>query len=336
MVALRAKYDTLKTNQKASYQINDEANEARVVESASLIEDKDATIAELRIKYVSLKTKHKTLRTSSHGYRTDYETVTAEKKELQQTCRELIKVVESLQKKAAAKCDCRKGIFEQDMRAREEAIEKYRDYMKDLPMPKNLPPYASQLDPICRRTSNLHGYLCQDPNAKSFINHILYLPNRTLEITDLQFLAFGPTHRYDRVTEKWTAGSDLTSLHGGTRELFIEREQFIYYMGTYKCHDLRSLHPTGTRLPANISSHEIHDAALGVPRPKDQQKIVAKCYPDRVIKVEATGLQRVGFNDQLYSSLCQRFATVLGKRKAEKDEKNTRLAKKHKAGGASI
>ncbi|KAJ7101833.1 hypothetical protein C8R43DRAFT_242275 [Mycena crocata] len=218
-----------------------------------------------------------------------------------------------------------------------QANAKYRKYMKALPLPENQPQFGD-LEPICYRENNLHAYLSQDPNAKSFLNHLLYLPKRTMHMFDFQFVAFGPTHRYDQATKKWTEGSDLTSVHGGTRELFIDRKEFVYYMGTYKCHDLRQLHPEGTRSPAHISSPEIKDAALGVPRPSGYQKIVERCYPDGIIKVEATGLQCIGFNIQLYKSLRRRFAKDCtgktpakeGKRKAE-NEMTPTVAKKHKS-----
>jgi hypothetical protein len=49
-------------------------------------------------------------------------------------------------------------------------------------------------------------------------------------------------------------GSDLTSFHGGTRELFVNYKEFVLYAGSYKCHDLRALQPEGTGLPSQIVS----------------------------------------------------------------------------------
>ncbi|KAJ7111745.1 hypothetical protein C8R44DRAFT_798570 [Mycena epipterygia] len=139
---------------------------------------------------------------------------------------------------------------------------------------------------------------------------------------DFQFVAYGPTYRYDRATKKWIKGSDLVSLHGGTRELFANYKAHIFYMGTYKCHDLRTLCPEGTNTPFEISSQEIIDAAFGVRKPQRCDHIIKQCYPEGVIKVEATGLQCVGFNQQLYNSLRKRFADECakeGKRKAENE-----------------
>ncbi|KAJ7737812.1 hypothetical protein DFH07DRAFT_841893 [Mycena maculata] len=73
----------------------------------------------------------------------------------------------------------------------------------------------------------------------SLLNHVLYLPGRTTQTADPDFhlLAFGPTQRYTRATNEWTQGSDLSSFHGGTRELFVDCKEFIVYVGSYRpCH----------------------------------------------------------------------------------------------------
>ncbi|KAJ7214793.1 hypothetical protein C8J57DRAFT_1255662 [Mycena rebaudengoi] len=106
----------------------------------------------------------------------------------------------------------------------------------------------------------------------------------------------------------WIEGSDLDSLHGGTRELFMIRKDWILYVGTYKCHDLRGLAPKGTPKPSHISTKEILDATVGIPTPPEVQPIIKYMFPDGIIKVVATGLQCVGFNQQLYDSLRRRFA----------------------------
>jgi hypothetical protein len=69
-----------------------------------------------------------------------------------------------------------------------------------------------------------------------------------------------PAHRYERATDRWIDGSDLTDFHGGTRELFVTCKEFILYAGSYKCHDLRALQPEGSALPSQIVS--IHGADL--------------------------------------------------------------------------
>ncbi|KAJ7199327.1 hypothetical protein C8J57DRAFT_1415787, partial [Mycena rebaudengoi] len=101
---------------------------------------------------------------------------------------------------------------------------------------------------------------------KSFFNHVLYLPKRSvwvnLEDGSFHYLAFGPSHRYDQFRKSWTEGSDLESLHGGTREVFVDFNDCIVYVGTYKCHDLRHLYAKGIPIPARTSHREILDATM--------------------------------------------------------------------------
>jgi hypothetical protein len=83
---------------------------------------------------------------------------------------------------------------------------------------------------------------------------VLYLPERIVSVLDFHYVAYGPAHRYERATDRWIDGSDLTDFHGGTRELFVTCKEFILYAGSYKCHDLRALQPEGSTLPSQIVS----------------------------------------------------------------------------------
>lgn len=78
-----------------------------------------------------------------------------------------------------------------------------------------------------------------------FLNHILYLPKRVRSLSSFHYLAFGAAHRYERATDTWSEGSDLIGFYGGTRGLFVQNNCSIVYVGTFKCHDLRALHPGG-------------------------------------------------------------------------------------------
>ncbi|KAJ7168872.1 hypothetical protein C8R46DRAFT_1092728 [Mycena filopes] len=211
--------------------------------------------------------------------------------------------------------------------------------MQELPAPVSSPPYTppstKQLEPICFITTNLHGYLSEDAASKSVLNHALYLPKRLWHMFGFQYVAYGPTHRYDRIAGNWTEGSDLTSFHGGTRELFVDAKEFMVYIGTYRCHDLGPLEPNGTSLPSHISLPEIMDAALGVPWPPGHATIMKQRYPDGV-RVSATGLQCVGFNMQLYDALRKRFAHERNKvnadgRKRKAEEEDAPLGGKGKS-----
>ncbi|KAJ7082404.1 hypothetical protein B0H15DRAFT_441058 [Mycena belliarum] len=202
-----------------------------------------------------------------------------------------------------------------------EAYERYRKHMKTFSSFSDRPS-VKDLKPVCSKSTNLYAYLAQDKNAKSFVHHVLYLPKRVNPTSDFQFIAFGPSHRYDHRTKNWINGSDLERFHGETRELFITWNSLVLYVGTYKCHDLRPLCPEGTHNPVHISASEMIDAALGIPRPKNFLNIIKQCYPDGRIRVVATGLHCVGFNQALYDSLRKRFATdnkTEGKRKADDD-----------------
>ncbi|KAJ6553144.1 hypothetical protein B0H19DRAFT_158602 [Mycena capillaripes] len=322
MAILRGKYDRIKDEKKGWRESSEEL---------------EGRIGSLKEKLSNAKAQYRTVKT--------------EKEEIQQTLREMIDLVESLQEEVEEnaesvkmmenvskrleeaeearidlheRCISLEGIIAQlsDKRGRKpvsemaEAHAKYRDYMKGLHGPENPPPsHPSTLEPVCYHKNNLHGYLAQDPNAKSFLNHILYLPKRIRQAGDLNYIAYAPTHRYERATGTWIEGSDLASFHGGTRELFITSKEFVVYAGTYKCHDLCAVEPEGSGVPGQISTPEIMEAALGVPLPPkaERAKIIGQQYPDGLIRVYATGLQCVGFNIQLYDSLRRRFADDSGK-----------------------
>ncbi|KAJ7486400.1 hypothetical protein B0H11DRAFT_1913681 [Mycena galericulata] len=296
--------------------------------NVALSEANDSALSKLRAKRDSCKAQKTSLRAVSDDLEAQNAALRTETKELKQ---EVIALQEDANANADAgkKCvslenelaELQKEVNAVTKNKGSEVNVEYRRYMAALPVPERLPHFA-QLDPIGYKDSNLHAYLAQDPAAKSFLNHILYLPGRTILISGAAYLAFGPTQRYQRTTQKWTEGSDLTGFHGGTRELFVNRKEFIVYMGSYKCHDLSTLCPGGTSMPAGLSRKEILDAALGVPRPTGHAQIIKQCFPDGVIKVEATGLQCVGFNHQLYDSLRRMFAKH-GKREAEDDGRDT-------------
>ncbi|KAJ7444784.1 hypothetical protein B0H11DRAFT_437133 [Mycena galericulata] len=183
---------------------------------------------------------------------------------------------------------------------------------------------------------NLHSYLGQSQGSWIFLNHILYLPGRLVELSGLDLLvAFGPTNRYNRQSQKWVEGSDLAILDGATREVFMAKNKQIIYAGSYKCHDLSPVNPEGVNRPGSVSGSEIIDAALGIPRPSNYKEIIRKHFPDGNITIEAVGLRCVGFNHQLYESLRQRFEALDAKkkRKAEKQNEKGKGTKRRKVKG---
>ncbi|KAJ7036884.1 hypothetical protein C8F04DRAFT_1093743 [Mycena alexandri] len=313
MAALRAKYDVVKADKKALRASSNElgakvgALEEELSQLTTQNEDLKRETEELK---ETLREMIELVEGMEAGVKANEDLVkTVEdlskknqdaeqgRAELQEKCISLEAVISQLREKAGTQ---RKSDLNQ-------ALSKCRDFMEKLPAPPGR--FAiSNLDPICFSDTSVHAYLAQDPNAKSFLNHMLYLPKRIMFVRDSQHcIAYGPTHRYLRETREWVPGSDLASFHGGTRELFIDCKDYIVYAGSYKCLSLRSVQPNGSYPPAKISGSEIIDAALGVPRPQGHRQIIDEQYPDG-IKVEATGLQYVGFNTQLYDSLRKRFA----------------------------
>ncbi|KAJ7265549.1 hypothetical protein C8J57DRAFT_1718230 [Mycena rebaudengoi] len=255
--------------------------------------------------------------------RTKYEKIKTERKQLREKCSAIEAQIDELQREnATLKASSGKSpeiwfqppLSNEDKQKTEAAHKLYREYLRKLPV-SSARPHVSELDPVCYKSNNIYSYLAEDPNSKAFFNHVLYLPKRSAwldpnggEDGSPHALAFGPSNRYDQLQSAWIEGSDLDSLHGGTRELFMIRKDWILYVGTYKCHDLRGLAPKGTPKPSHISTKEILDATVGIPTPPEVQPIIKYMFPDGIIKVVATGLQCVGFNQQLYDSLRRRFA----------------------------
>ncbi|KAJ6580357.1 hypothetical protein DFH09DRAFT_1360503 [Mycena vulgaris] len=329
-----------------------EANEAAIGKLRVKYDNVKAEKKEMRTASEGLEAEIAAVNEKLFAVKANYKTVKIEKEDLQQTCRELVETVENLEVEVKAnagaaeilddlgsrynKADNDRAKLQERCISLEsliaqltakavkdsqiaEAREKYAKHMNVFPLPENQP-HIGRLDPVCYLNRNLHAFLSQDPTAKRLLNHVLYLPKRIVNLKTHQFLAFGPSHRYERATDQWIEGSDLISFNGGTRELFIKWSDFILYVGTYKCHDLRTLCPAGTNPPKEISEREIADAALGVPRPQKYIDIIKECYPDGKIKVVATGLQCVGFNHELYDSLRRQFnhdRALEAKRKAE-------------------
>ncbi|KAJ7055400.1 hypothetical protein C8F01DRAFT_1373576 [Mycena amicta] len=194
------------------------------------------------------------------------------------------------------------------LRATARAIGKCRESLsyvsgsKQLTLPE---PYD-----ICRPTDNLFALLAQDPSTASFMNHVLFLPQRLLPCINKGFIAFGPSSRYDAIQKKWTSGSDLR-LCKGRRELFVivEREKqsgFVTYAGTYLCHPLREKYPSRTKQPWSIPESAIVDVAFGVPSKlsaKNVRALINAKYPAGFIDVEAIGLELVDFNHALHAAL---------------------------------
>ncbi|KAJ7853378.1 hypothetical protein B0H13DRAFT_1477874, partial [Mycena leptocephala] len=136
----------------------------------------------------------------------------------------------------------------------------------------------------------------------------LYLPKRTVwsSAARLHALAFSPTHVY-HARGTWTQASDIASLTGWWRELFLDVEDSIYYVGTYRCHDLRYLCTGGTPPPEAVSPLEMEYVAhLGTLQPDERTQVIKNFFPAGVLDADCMGLQCIGFNRTLYDALLRR------------------------------
>ncbi|KAJ6450609.1 hypothetical protein C8R45DRAFT_883515 [Mycena sanguinolenta] len=272
--------------------------------------------------YAHLKLKYDKLKKGTKELRNDKEELQQVVDNLSRQCNETKEARGHLEEKCAL-LETRIAKLDEEIEAETEVERKYWHYMSDLPMPERPPPPWSTLEAVCHKNTNLHAYLSRDPTAGLFLNHVLYLPQRVLRLPGHDFLAYGPTGRYNRAANAWIEGSDLVDFHGGTRELFIERENTITYVGTYKCHDLRTLQPVATNSPTVISPKEIMNVALGLLLPENHREVIEERYPDGKIKMDVTGLQCIGFNTELYDAMRKRYA-------------NGRKDQKRKAGDEDI
>ncbi|KAJ7235396.1 hypothetical protein C8J57DRAFT_1572224 [Mycena rebaudengoi] len=298
IVDLRAKYKQV-TKEKVALQ------EASILTS---------TMEELQTAAASTGSVEDELTEALGKLRSRYEKVKTERKQLREKCSAMEAQMEELERQSSAlkansgqstEVWSRPVLSVEDKQEIEAAQRLYREYMQKLPSSPARPPFE-KLEPVCYKSKNLHSYLAE---RSVWVN---------LEDGSFHYLAFGPSHRYDQFRKSWTEGSDLESLHGGTREVFVDFNDCIVYVGTYKCHDLRHLYAKGIPIPARTSHREILDATVGVPTPPGSMQLIKQMFPDGIIKVVATGLQSVGFNEYLYDSLRRRFAE---KRAAEERPK---------------
>ncbi|KAJ7149437.1 hypothetical protein C8R43DRAFT_502974 [Mycena crocata] len=187
----------------------------------------------------------------------------------------------------------------------------YDDFMDAFPSSVPGRPDFANLKAVGKADMHIYSYLGADPFCKGYRSHVLHLPRRTVWTsgTRLHALAFGPTHAYRPSAETWRESSEISALGGTSRELFVEQDDALFYVGTYRCHDLRYLCPGGTRAPNAVSAFEIINAAqLGDLPVPESVSAIKKFFSDGVIPADCLGLECVGFNSTLYNALCARVA----------------------------
>ncbi|KAJ6476477.1 hypothetical protein C8R47DRAFT_659724 [Mycena vitilis] len=184
----------------------------------------------------------------------------------------------------------------------------YEDFMAALPSSIAERPDFGLLQPVAKSGVNLHDIMASDSACASFLDQSTYLPKRTVWCTPtrLHALAFHPTHRY-HARGSWTEALEVPALHGAARELFVDVEDSIYYVGTYRAHDLRHLCLGGTPPPDVVSSLEMHFAAhLGTLPPEQRVPVTAKAFANGILNADCMGFQCIGFNKALYDALRRR------------------------------
>ncbi|KAJ7444741.1 hypothetical protein B0H11DRAFT_436621 [Mycena galericulata] len=193
-----------------------------------------------------------------------------------------------------------------------EEMSVYCAHMDTLPQ-HGRQPRITQLRPICEYTRNLNAQaLVQNLDLNILAHPVLFLPNRTVPMTNGNVIAFGPTHVYDLDEQKWTPGSDLDGLDGTTQELFVKPQGSpeVFYAGLYKCIDLYKLYPGQQRvsLPPEIAqqdlTYSVSKAAMPSIRSKKHRKrLMEEFLAGGRMEVACLGLRRVGFNSALDSAL---------------------------------
>ncbi|KAJ7049084.1 hypothetical protein C8F01DRAFT_1266122 [Mycena amicta] len=291
-----------------------ELEEAREKAAArdTMGEEPSEALAALRVKYQKLKEDRKALRASIAEHDSEVNGLND-------------KIVNLREKYKAAKEECRTNskeltVHEQKIGAliaqhedaknslTARAVVKCRNALSQVSASKQLT--LPQPYDLCRPTDNLFALLAQNPSTASFMNHILFLPQRVIPCVNNGFIAFGPRSRYDPVQKKWTPGSDLR-LCKGRRELFVivegeKNRAFVAYAGTYLCHPLRESYPPRTKQPQSIPEFAIVDVAFGVPSKLSAENVrilINAKYPAGFIDVEAMGLELVDFNHALHDAL---------------------------------
>ncbi|KAJ7501799.1 hypothetical protein B0H11DRAFT_1991181 [Mycena galericulata] len=210
----------------------------------------------------------------------------------------------------------------------EEELLLYKNYMDTLRIPGGFPS-IKDLKPVysgdLRRGFNsyLHEVVGFTKPSFCFPNRVIWCPRQE------HALVFCPTHHYDTLWGEWSLRPATAPPTGKPRPLFVSSGTHnIFYVGTYMLLDLRHIHPPGSPAPTEISRRQLN-LASGIPDQDHTRSILAECFPDGVMKTECFGLQRVGFDDEFYSTLQQHW--MLSERKRKAGEESGKSAKKRKS-----
>ncbi|KAF7300423.1 hypothetical protein HMN09_00926000 [Mycena chlorophos] len=177
-------------------------------------------------------------------------------------------------------------------------------------------PPIHELKTVSAGNVNLWTVLGAHPVAQHFLNSVLFLQSRTTFLSDGNLLAWGPRGRYDAFTNNWTpdVGSDLRAHIRTKKEVFVTRPApgnttEVIYLGTFAVMDMRSVSSFKRigRIPEGVDASILLSLLASGQAPPNFQQIVDHHYRKHgggfSSAIEATGLQRVGFNWALYEGL---------------------------------
>ncbi|KAF7306210.1 hypothetical protein MIND_00411500 [Mycena indigotica] len=303
LATLRAKYDKVKEQRK---------------EQRKTVAEWDAYATDLQGQIATLKEKKESMQETVRDLKAEVELLRKENKDLGAV---QVEKKERSQKQNDQETVVLIAAYEyQVARAAESAVSRCQTRLMSLSSGRsstvkhtNLPPSYN----ICQASENLFAFLARDATTQSFMNHVLFLPNRTVSCASVGYLAFAPTVVYDGARKEWKEGSDLGPLVHSTRELFITVQRagqggYITYAGTFLCHQL--VYPRATRPHKSIDTKALMDIAFGTPScvsAEEADRLVRAKFPAGFIDVEVVGLQLVGFNTALYNALKARHGVVL-------------------------
>ncbi|KAJ7235375.1 hypothetical protein C8J57DRAFT_1572157 [Mycena rebaudengoi] len=311
-----------------------------------MLQQNSLSTSKLAEEYESLKGRHQALQSTLEEMQESYNDLQEGHEQLQQTCDDLETNADLMQAFVAEATNTKAqrsstesgqlALQDQDRRELEDRVRQltqnnetiqaqmqtavaralYEEFMERFP---SLIPGRHDfhfLEPICTTDVKLHAHL-----ASICESRLIFTEARSVVIPALCACAgLGPTHHHSYSAGSWIAGSDVSDLGGTTRDLFMADEDSIFYVGTYKCHNLEHLYPGGTVAPEVISPLEVMYAAhLGAMTPVDTAVVINHFYPGGSILVGCVGLQCIGFDRSLYDTLRRRLNSGGTRRKADSD-----------------
>ncbi|KAF4619237.1 hypothetical protein D9613_004706 [Agrocybe pediades] len=170
-------------------------------------------------------------------------------------------------------------------------------------------PRGQDISPILDADIDLKEYLSSDPRTKEYTAHTLFLPGLIAMVRPgVHALAAGPLFTLND-EERWVKISKFNHLYDKTFHLFHEKRQLIFYEGMYKAIKLLDEYPEGLEALPYISRKTLALSTIPETQARNLQRLATLdvLYRDGLLKIEYLGLQCVGFDQQLYTRLKDRY-----------------------------